>query len=116
MTGRGTITFPDGTKLTAMFNSNSIPDVVRMRIDRHTLYIGQIANRRRQGLGKVVVKSKPGYEYIGEWSLDERRGLGVLTTAEFEYMGEFDEDEFNGQGRITYKKSGEMYEGGFSRG
>ena len=46
MCGRGKITFPDGTTLISLFTGNSIPNVVRFNIDKYTLYLGQIEDRR----------------------------------------------------------------------
>ena len=79
-----------------------------------SVYKGQLATGKRQGVG--VLTTKDGYRYEGEWRDDAAEGLGTSLDKNNErYEGEWKAGNRGGRGVYTWNAS-ERYEGDYSQG
>ena len=91
-TGKGKITFSDGT-----------------------IYEGELENGEFKGNGKMTWTN--GYKYDGEFNGHFLNGKGTLTCPNKDvYNGDFENSYFHGKGKYTFYKTGNEYDGDFQYG
>lgn len=83
---------------------------------KDAIYRGElVAGEMREGVGVMTYES--GRLYEGEWKNDRRHGMGYeIYKNGNEYLGEFEFGKANGHGKYIWKKTGEIYEGGWLKG
>ena len=63
--------------------------------------------------GKGIYMNKSGDLYEGDFENGYKNGKGIEKTQEAEYEGDFHLNKIEGKGRLSYKDTGEYYEGEF---
>ena len=86
-------------------NINSVPQ-------NESLYIGKIANGKRNGPGKLVLPNDSQYE--GNFKDNEFDGFGVFKCKTYKYEGNFLEGKKSGKGKLEDLIKNSIYEGEFS--
>ena len=91
-------------------NSNNIPEKVN-NTKNESLYLGQIANGKRNGRGKLILPDKS--EYEGDFKDNEFDGFGVFKSKSYKYEGNFLEGKKSGKGKYEDLIKKSIYEGDF---
>lgn len=124
MDGKGTLTYPDGNKISGSFKENKLKEGI-MTIDTPagsysvnyssskpksaeitfidgTTYEGDFADFKISGTGKLKYPNKDSYE--GDFSEGVRSGEGTYTWSNGDtYNGFWKSDQMSGQGKYTFK-------------
>ena len=107
--GKGTMTFPDGTKYVGDFKYGVREGQGTYTYSDGGNYTGEWKDNKRHGKGTDTFANSVIYE--GEWALDKRHGQGTLILPDLgTYVGEWKEDKKHGQGTFALVEGGK-YEG-----
>ncbi len=88
--------------------------VETIRYDDGCVYVGQVVNGKRHGIGKLTWPDGDVYE--GAWKDDQRTGKGKYTWPSGAiYEGDWKDDQRTGRGKYTWQ-NGDVYEGDFLEG
>jgi hypothetical protein len=93
-------------------NNNIISEKPIMTTKNDILYLGKIANGKRNGHGKLILPDESQYE--GNFKNNEFDGYGVYKCKSYIYSGDFVEGKKSGKGKYEDLLKNTIYEGEFS--